>query len=99
MYEEDTTNAESGLAGKIKDNEDAALSKDLDREVLTPEGNDNDVNASVMLPRRNSHSIVKVIRSKRDSDGNAVGTSNDKHILDTREYHVTFDDGQVIKLT
>ena len=87
------------MAGKTKDDEDPAMSNELDREVLTPEVNDNDVNASVMLPRRNSHSIVKVIRSKRDSDGNAVGTSNDKHILDTREYHVKFDDGQVIKLT
>ena len=75
------------------------MSNELDREVLTPDVNYNDVNASVMLPRGNSYSIVKVIRSKRDSDGNAVGTSNDKHILDTREYHVKFDDEQVIKLT
>ena len=71
----------------------------LDCEVPTPEANDNYVNASVMLPRRNIYARGKVIGRKRDADGNAAGSSNDNPILDTRGYSVNFDDGEVSELT
>ena len=83
------------MAGKTKDDEDPAMSNELDREVLTPEVNGNDVNASVMLPRGNSYAIGKVIGRKIDSYENAVRRTNDNPILDTREYRVDFDDGEV----
>ena len=43
----------------------------------------------------NSYARRKVIRWKRDADGNAVGTKNENPIHDTRKYCVEFDDGEV----
>ncbi len=42
---------------------------------------------------------ARVTSWKRDVDGNLKGTANDNPILDTREYVVTFDDGDVTDLT
>jgi hypothetical protein len=39
-----------------------------------------------------------VTAQKRDIDGNLKGTANDIPILDTREYVVTFDDGDMTEL-
>ena len=93
MYEDDTIESEDGLTDKTKDEEDPAMATGLDRKVPTPEVNDNDVNASVMLPRGNNYARGKVIRRKINADGNAVGRGNDTPILDTREYSVDLDDG------
>ena len=60
------------------------MSTGLDREVPTNEENDNDVNTSVIFPIGNSYARGKVIGQKRYADGNAVGRTNDNHILDTR---------------
>ena len=51
-----------------------------------------------MLPRVNSYARGKVIGRKIDTVGNAVGSTNDNPILDTREYRVEFDDGDVSEL-
>jgi hypothetical protein len=40
----------------------------------------------------------RVTAQKRDADGNLMGTENDIPILDTCEYVVTFDDGDVTVL-
>jgi hypothetical protein len=40
-----------------------------------------------------------VTARKRDADGNPKGRANSKPILDSREYTVTFDDGDVTNLT
>ena len=40
----------------------------------------------------------QVTAQKRDIDGNLKGTANDIPILDTREYVVTFDDGDMTEL-
>ena len=61
------------------------MATELEREVPTPDSNDNYVNASVMFPRGNSYVRGKVIGRKIDADGNAVGRSNDNPILDARE--------------
>ena len=71
----------------------------LGRDVPTPEVNDNYVNASFMFPSGNSHARGKVIGRKRDADGNSIGRKNYNPILDTREYRVDFDDGEVSELT
>ncbi len=42
---------------------------------------------------------ARMTSRKRDVDGNLKGTANDNPILDTREYVVTFDDGDVTDLT
>ena len=36
---------------------------------------------------------------KRDHEGNVIGRSNANPILDTREYKVNFEDGDVTELT
>jgi hypothetical protein len=40
----------------------------------------------------------RVTTQKRDIDGNLKGNANDIPILDTREYMVTFDDGDMTEL-
>ena len=75
------------------------MANELDHEVPTPEVNEKYVNASVMFPIGKSYSRGKVIRQKRDAYWNAVGRENDNPILDTREYYVEFDNGEVRKLT
>ena len=93
MYEEDTTYVEGGLEVNTEYNEEPAMANVLDREVPTPEANDNYVNALVMLPRGNSYARGKVIRRKRDEYGNAIGRTNDNPIIDPGEYGFEFDDG------
>ena len=99
MYGDDTTDVEGGLAVNNKDDEDPAIATGLDREVPTPEVNNNYVNALVVLPIGNRYGTGKVIGRKRDADGNIVGRINNNPILDTREYRVEFDDEEVSKLT
>ena len=70
----------------------------MDQECPTPKANDNDVNASVMFPRGNIHDRGKVIGRKIDEYGNAIGTTNNNPILDTRKYSVDFDYGEVSEL-
>ena len=40
-----------------------------------------------------------MIERKRDHKGNVIGRSNANPILDTREYEVKFEDGDVTELT
>ena len=84
MYEDDTMDAEGGLAGNTEDDEDPVMSTGLDCEVPTPEANDKYLNDQVMFPRGNRYARGKVIGRKRDADGNAVRRKNDNPILDTR---------------
>ena len=99
MYEEDTTDVEGVLAGNTEEDEDHSMDTGLYSKVPTSESNDTHLNASVMLPRGNSYVRGEVIGQKIDADGNDVGRENDNPILDTREYRIGFDDGEVIKLT
>ena len=64
----------------------------LDRQVPTPEVNDNYVSSSVMLPRGNTSARGKVIGRKIYASGNAVGRRNKYPIIDTHKYRVEFDD-------
>ena len=71
----------------------------LDKQVPTPEANDNLVNTSIMLPRGDKESRGRVVSRKRDADGQPIGRANTNPILDTREYLIEFDDGEVTELT
>ena len=62
--------------------EDPDMATLLDRELPTPEVNDNYVKASVMFPRGNVYARGNFIGRKRDADGNAVGNTNDNPILE-----------------
>ena len=97
-YEDNTTDAEGGFLVKTEDDEDPDMPTGLDREVPTPEVNENYVNALVMLPIGNRYARGKVVELKIDANGNAIGRGNDNPILDIREYRVGFDDWEVREL-
>ena len=53
----------------------------------------------LMLPHGGTLARGGVIERKRDHKGNVIGRSNANLILDTREYEVKFEDGDVTELT
>ena len=52
-----------------------------------------------MLPRGDTLARGPVTERKRYHKGNVIGRSNANPILDTREYEVKFEDGDVTELT
>ena len=65
----------------------------------TPEIGDNYLNMELMLPCGGTLARGRVTEPKRDHEGNVIGRSNANPILDTREYEVKFEDGDVTELT
>jgi hypothetical protein len=88
----------NGLTGNA-DDEIPTPSLGVDVELPTPEAGDNYVNASLMLPRGNSLARGTVIGQKCDACDNPIGNANANPIMDSRVYHVEFDDGDVCELT
>ncbi len=66
-------------------------------EVMLETG-DTFVGAEILLPCGGTMTKGRVTAQKRDADGNLKGAENDIPILDTREYVVTFDNGDMTKL-
>jgi len=87
-----------GLTGDA-DDEIPSPSLGVDVELPMPEAGDNYVNASLMLPRGNSLARGTVIGQKRDARGDPIGNTNTDPIMDSRIYHIEFDDGNVCELT
>eukprot|EP00804_Cyclotella_cryptica_P009101 CCRYP_003177-RA/>CCRYP_003177-RA protein AED:0.23 eAED:0.23 QI:0/0/0/1/1/1/2/0/629 len=92
---------ESPILDKYEDDDhDGRIPDPPDEELdATPEIGDNYVNTEVMLPRGDHMARGKVIRRKRDAEGNPIGRANNNPILDTRQYEVQFADGEVTELT
>ena len=92
---------ESPILEKYEDDDhDGRIPDPPDEELdATPEIGDNYVNTEVMLPRGDHMARGKVIRRKRDAEGNPIGRENNNPILDTRQYEVQFADGEVTELT
>ena len=80
------------------DDDDAPIPP-ADELEPTPEAGDNYVNTEVMLPRGDGMARGRVVRRKRDADGNLVWRANTNPILDSRVYEVEFPDGEVTALT
>ncbi len=78
---------------------DLDLGPDQEDLEVTPEAHDNYVGMDLLFPKGGTMSRGRVTTRNRDSDGNTKGRANDNPILDTREYTVTFDDGDVTKLS
>lgn len=80
---------------------DADSDPDHDQEDLpvTPEVGDNYIGVDLLFPKGGTLTRGRVTARKRDVDGNPKGRANTNPILDTREYTVTFDDGDVTDLT
>lgn len=75
-------------------------SEETDPFILpTPEAGDNYVGVNISLPRGDRMAVGRVAKRKRDDDDNPVGRANANPILDTREYVVEFEDGEVTELT
>ena len=74
-------------------------SDDETPDEVTPEAGDAYINAEISLPKGGSMARGRVIRRKRDVDGNPTGRESSNPILDTRVYDVEFDDGDVTVLT
>ena len=62
-----------------------------------PEVYDGYITAQVLLPKGGEFRVGNVIRRRVDENGNPKGLSHNNPILDTREYEVEFDDGEVLE--
>ena len=57
------------------------------------------MNMGLMLPRSGTLARGRVTECKCDHEGNFIGRSNTNTILDSLEYEVKFEDGDVTDLT
>ena len=80
------------------DHHDAASDAPHEHLTPTPEIGDNYFNMELMLPCGGTLARGRVIERKRDHEDNVIGRFNVNPILDTREYEVKFEDGDVTKL-
>ena len=69
-------------------------------DLTMPEADDFDhdaydkyIAARIVVPKGDTITYGKVVRRKRDTDGNLIGHSNQNPILDTSIYEVLLDDG------
>ena len=73
-----------------------ALKAAPDAEDIDPNTFDKLLNAQVVLPRRDSQAVGRVIQRKRDADGNLIGIINHANpLMSTAMYEVEFADGTV----
>ena len=79
--------------------QDATPDTPLEQLTPTPEIGDNYTNMELMLPRGVTLARERVTERKRDHKGNVIGISNANPILETQEYEVKFEDGDVTELT
>jgi hypothetical protein len=66
---------------------------------VTPEVGDNYIGIDLLFPKGGTMTKGRITARKRDADSNPKGRANTNPILDTREYTVTFNDGDVTDLT
>ncbi len=59
----------------------------------------NYIGVDLLFPKGGTLTRGFVTARKRDADGNPKGHANSNPILDSREYTVTFDNGDVTNLT
>ena len=64
-------------------------------DEFTAEAYDTYIGAQVCVPIAGELTRGKVLKRKRDGDGNPTGSKHIHHVLDTREYEVIFPDGEV----
>ena len=67
------------------------------QEEYDPEGYNGYITAEVLLPKGDEFRVGTVKKRKADDNGTPIGKSHDNPILDTREYQVEFDDGDVLE--
>ena len=62
-------------------------------EEVTAEEYDEYIGAEVLMPSGDGHMKAVVKRRTHNDDGKPVGLKNSNPILDTREYHLEYEDG------
>ncbi len=60
---------------------------------------DNYIGVDLLFPKGGTMTRGRVMARKRDTEGNPKGRANSNPILDTCEYTVIFDNGDVTNLT
>jgi hypothetical protein len=73
--------------------DDHDLDPDHSDLEVTPEITDTYLNTEISVPQGGTLMKGCITSWKRDKDGNSIGLANANPILDTREYMLTFDDG------
>jgi len=64
-------------------------------DEFTAEAYDEYLTAQVVVPLAGELTKGKVLKRKRDDNGNPTGVRNDNPILDTRQYEIEFPDGEI----
>ena len=78
---------------------DSDVEPDPEDLEVTPEAHDNYVGVDLLFPKGGTMTRGHVTARKREADGNPKGRANDNPLLDTREYTVEFEVGEVTELT
>jgi hypothetical protein len=94
----DDLTPEYELFGDVRDTDSDLDPDHADLEVM-PEVGNNYIGVDLLFPKGGTMTRGRVTARKRDADGNPKGRANSNPILDTREYTVTFYDGDVTNLT
>ena len=84
------------------DNDGVEVTPDEPTEDMEPTpdlSTDVYLNTSIVLPRGEKMAMGKVISRKQDVDGYPIGRENANPILNSCQYEVEFDDGEVTDLT
>jgi hypothetical protein len=81
------------------EDDDGPSFPELDDELGAAEAaGDFLVNSEVLLPVGNSQELARVLRRKRDANGQVVGSAHPNPELDSRVYQVHFPDGRTEEL-
>ena len=68
-------------------------------DEYTAEAYDKYLTAQVIVPLAGELTKGKVLKRKRDQDGNPTGVRNDNPILDTRQYGIEFPNEEISTYT
>ena len=86
---------------KYEDNSiQETMNEPLEEIETTPDlSTDVYLNTYIVFPRGERLSWAKVVRRKRDVDGNTIRQENKNPIIDNYQYEVEFNDGEVTGIT
>ncbi len=91
------------LGPTAQDSDFPAVDSDPDHDhadlEVTPDVGNNYIGVDLLFPKGGLMTKGHITARKRDADGNPKGCANPNPILHTREYTVTFDDGDVTDLS
>ena len=93
IFENATTTKDGTPRGDWDPVEAESIKPEADE--FTAEAFDKYLTAQVVVPLAGELTKGKVLKRKRDQNGNPTGVKNDNPILDTRQYDIQFPDGEI----